>query len=271
MKNGLRKLRRLVSSLVCAAVPVALLAGTFVMIDLPLTGVTEAQSQQPRRSAPRTTADPNNTVEWIEAPGAEFCSEICAQAGGNWRSDLQVTRPFRCGCLFARNPGAAAPVSPIQPAAPELPPVPAAPAAPPQTAGGGVLDQLVAEINNARAQGAVCTGKNAGTYPPAGPVQFNAAMSQVTQNYLDIQGQQGGVGHGDLRGRVEQTCQPGTYGENIAYGGATPADAVRQWLESQHGHCATLMRSDYNLVGTAASQHNSEYQQSWAALFADRC
>lgn len=271
MKYGSWKLRRLASSLVCATVPVALMAGTLVMSDLPLIGLTEAQSQQPRRSAPRMSADPNNTVEWIEAPGAEFCSEICTQAGGNWRSDLTVTRPFRCGCLFARNPGAAAPVFPAQPAAPELPPVPTAPAEAPQTAGGGLVDQLVAEINNARAQGAVCTGKNAGTYPPAGPVQFHAAMSQVTQTYLDSQGQQGGIGHGDAKGRIDQVCQWGTYGENIAYGGATPADAVRQWLGSQTGHCATLMRSDFNLVGTAASQHNSEYQQSWAALFADRC
>lgn len=113
-------------------------------------------------------------------------------------------------------------------------------------------DQVLELVNQQRAAGADCG--SAGTFDPVEPLIMhgalrcaarNHAMDMATRDYFDHYTPEG-LGPAE---RLDAAGYSGsTWGENIAWGYATPADVVSGWMSSP-GHCANVMRSGFTETG----------------------
>ena len=116
-------------------------------------------------------------------------------------------------------------------------------------AGKAILDG----VNAVRANGATCGERH---FPPAPPLSWNPALGQAAlghsrdmaaRRYFSHQAKDGSTA-------AERAQRAGYHwqrvGENIAFGQATPQDAVAGWLDSP-GHCANIMNASFTEMGAA--------------------
>lgn len=112
-------------------------------------------------------------------------------------------------------------------------------------------NQVLALVNDRRAAGATCSGRE---YGPAGPLAMNGALRCAAQNHSLDMGQRDYFDHyspeGDGPGeRFEEAGYAGsTWGENIAWGYGSPEAVVEGWMNSP-GHCANLMNPNFTETG----------------------
>jgi uncharacterized protein YkwD len=113
-------------------------------------------------------------------------------------------------------------------------------------------DEVLELVNDHRAAGADCA--SAGTFGPAEPVTMNGALRCAARNHAMDMGTRDYFDHYTPEGlgpagRLDEAGYGGsTWGENIAWGYATPADVVSGWMASP-GHCANIMRSQFTETG----------------------
>jgi len=105
---------------------------------------------------------------------------------------------------------------------------------------------------------------------------INPLLSEMAQNWVNVQGRRGDIGHGNLSERLRQANIPlttGTYAiaENIAYGFTDPRDIVVAWvvdyLVPGKGHRSSLFRGDLNQIGIGFGAHtNPNPDQSYRVM-----
>jgi uncharacterized protein YkwD len=141
---------------------------------------------------------------------------------------------------------------------PPLPPFPPAPApastpAPSEVSADEArreAEMLVA-VNAVRASGATCGGA---WMAPVGPLVVNTALARAARAHSRDMASRDYFSHTSLDGRSvgdrlhAQGKDTGSWGENIAAGGATVSDTMKQWMDSP-GHCRNVMSPDYSQIG----------------------
>lgn len=128
---------------------------------------------------------------------------------------------------------------------------------------------VLTATNAARAQGQSCGGT---WYPPAPPLQWNSSLAQAAHTYAAWQAERNLTGHvdptlGTPGDRAAREGWRGNWGENLAYGPASPEEAVKAWIVSPD-HCRNLMNPKhlYMGAGVAVNTH-SAYGTYWGQLF----
>lgn len=113
-------------------------------------------------------------------------------------------------------------------------------------------EEVLQLVNERRAAGADCGG--AGTFGPAPPLTMNPALRCAARNHSMDMFVRDYFSHtnpdGDGPGqRIDYAGYDGfTWGENIAWGYATPQIVVANWMDSD-GHCANIMRPSFTETG----------------------
>ena len=124
---------------------------------------------------------------------------------------------------------------------------------------GELMDELVAVINEARQKGTRCAGNR---YPAVAPVRISQALEEAAGGQATWMVEASDYAHrtpGNPLGRTpEQRVRAVGYtgvfvGENLAWGQASPRQALRWWLGST-AHCRTLMAADANEVGIGVEE-----------------
>ena len=118
-------------------------------------------------------------------------------------------------------------------------------------------NEVLALVNEQRAAGADCG--DAGSFGPAEPLTMNAALRCAARSHSTDMGTRGyfdhyspkGVGPGERM--QEAGYAASTWGENIAWGYASPAEAVSGWMASP-GHCANIMHAQFSETGVGYYQ-----------------
>ncbi len=142
---------------------------------------------------------------------------------------------------------------------------------PPELAQGE--DEIVALLNQFRAQGANCGGAE---MPPVGPVRMNNELrtaarlhsqDMADQNYFDHTSQDG-RSPWDRVAEAMYRGQP--VGENIAAGNSSAEATFQQWVNSP-GHCRNMMNGQANEVGVGHGYNrNAQYGHYWTQVFGRR-
>lgn len=170
---------------------------------------------------------------------------------------------------FPTGPTGTATAAPTVTAAPPPPPPTSTDAWPATSA--SLEDQVLAEVNIFRAQGAVCGGKSFGPAPPlANHTALRIAArghskDMATRNYFDHTSPEG-------KGPKERIMaagwiNPGYSGENIAAGNGTASATVQQWMKSP-GHCENIMDKDFKYLGVGYfANPSAKYQHYWTQNF----
>lgn len=123
--------------------------------------------------------------------------------------------------------------------------------------------------NLARAAGQTCGGT---WYAPAPPVSWNQSLANAARGYAQWQAARNTTGHvdptlgtpGDRAGREGWR---GSWGENLAYGPASPDEVVKAWIKSP-AHCKNLMNPQHTMMGAGlAINARSEYGTYWGQMF----
>lgn len=107
-------------------------------------------------------------------------------------------------------------------------------------------------VNQQRAAGADCG--SGGSFVPANPLTMNPALRCAARNHsLDMAARDyfnhyspEGEGPGERFNLAEY--QGSTWGENIAWGYASPDAVVAGWMSSS-GHCANIMNANFTEMG----------------------
>lgn len=101
---------------------------------------------------------------------------------------------------------------------------------------------------------------------PCVPLRINPLLSEMAQNWTNIQGRRGDTGHGNISERLRQANIPLTgrayaFAENIAYGFVEPQDIVVGWLIDHgvpnKGHRTNLLNCDYSQIGVGFGPHTN--------------
>lgn len=116
--------------------------------------------------------------------------------------------------------------------------------------------EVLALTNARRAAGADCGSM--GSYGPAAPLSFDAALREAARVHSTWMGESGHFSHespdgpigDDLPERVESTGYDRweLIGENIAAGPTTAEEVVNGWMGSD-GHCSNIMEPDFEDLG----------------------
>lgn len=128
---------------------------------------------------------------------------------------------------------------------------------------------VLAAVNAARAQSRTCGDRQ---YPPVGPVAWNPALGSAALAHSRNMAELRYFSHVEKNGSTvaERALRAGyrfqRVGENIASGQDTPAEAVRDWLESP-GHCANIMQATHTEMGSAFAL-SSTGRLYWTQVFA---
>lgn len=98
-------------------------------------------------------------------------------------------------------------------------------------------------------------------------------LNQAAQNHADDMAKNNYFSHTGLNGstmsdRVNATGYTySSLGENIAAGRSTPADTIKQWMNSQ-GHRENILNSNYTEIGFGYSHlDSSKYRHYWVQVF----
>jgi uncharacterized protein YkwD len=113
-------------------------------------------------------------------------------------------------------------------------------------------EEVVAIVNQRRAQGADCGGE--GSFGPAEALTMDSALRCAARVHTQDMADNGYFDHKNPAGEEPwDRMQRAGYswsraGENIAGGATTAEDVVDQWMDSD-GHCANIMSPDFVHIG----------------------
>lgn len=127
-------------------------------------------------------------------------------------------------------------------------------------------DQVLALTNGHRADGAGCG--DAGVFEPTHSLTMNSDLGCAARSHSLDMATRDFFDHVNLDGedpgeRIAATGYTASaWGENIAWGQATPEQVVAGWMNSP-GHCANIMRPAFTEVGIGHHTSNT-----WTQVFA---
>jgi uncharacterized protein YkwD len=133
----------------------------------------------------------------------------------------------------------------------------------------GPAGALLALVNAARAEARSCGGEG---FAAAPPLTWDARLGAAAQAHSDDMVARGYFDHESPDGGTPsdrigaQGYAFSAWGENIAAGQATPADAMKTWLESP-GHCSNIMSPALKDFGAGLAE-GGEYRFYWTQVFA---
>jgi uncharacterized protein YkwD len=113
-------------------------------------------------------------------------------------------------------------------------------------------EEVVELVNEWRAAGADCG--STGEFEPAGPLAMDASLRCAARSHSMDMSERDFFDHENLDGlgpgdRLDLAEYDGSaWGENIAWGYATPEAVVAGWMNSP-GHCANIMTAHFTLIG----------------------
>jgi uncharacterized protein YkwD len=139
------------------------------------------------------------------------------------------------------------------------------------TATGGAAKecQIVALVNQTRAQGASCGGS---AKPAVPALQTNSilmgtarahAVDMATHNYFDHTNQQGQSPFDRMEAAGYQFTAAG---ENIAAGNETAEGTMQQWMDSS-GHCENIMSGAFEEIGVGYAFDQGHNKHVWVQNF----
>jgi uncharacterized protein YkwD len=127
--------------------------------------------------------------------------------------------------------------------------------------------QVLSQVNQIRAQGAVCGGVR---YPPAKPLRWSTKLQQTadkhsqdmaTQNFFNHKSVSNGSTLVERLHSVDYSYR--SAGENIGAGPATVAQVMDMWVTSP-AHCVTIMTAHFADLGVSCKNNsNSKYTNYW--------
>ncbi len=127
--------------------------------------------------------------------------------------------------------------------------------------------EVLRQVNQLRAQGAVCGGVR---YPPAKPLRWSTKLYQAadqhsqdmaTHNFFNHKSASNGSTLSERLRSVNYSYR--TAGENIGAGPATVAQVIDMWVDSP-AHCATMMTANFAELGVSCKNNsNSRYKAYW--------
>jgi uncharacterized protein YkwD len=126
--------------------------------------------------------------------------------------------------------------------------------APPTTTLNAFNQDILNQVNAARATARTCGGKN---YPVAPALSWNAKLEaaarahnqdMLNHDFFDHTGSNGSSPGDRMK---TQGYKFSTWGENIAWGQSTTQIVMDSWLKSS-GHCANIMNGAFTEIGVAA-------------------
>jgi len=131
--------------------------------------------------------------------------------------------------------------------------------------------QILAEVNRARAQARHC-GTEA--FAAAPPVSWNGKLALAALGHSSHMAEGRYFSHQEPDGSLpaDRALRAGylfrVVGENIASGNRTPQDAVAAWIDSP-GHCANLMNPAFTEMGAAyaINPRNENRTPYWTQVF----
>ena len=160
-----------------------------------------------------------------------------------------------CGSV---TPGGAEPPVGENPPAGESPPQ-TDPSEPPGTQPSNAeLKNVLAQVNEARADGAQC---GAETFAPVPALRYSAALSVPSQKHSEDMAAAGEMSHETPAGAVHYAAGSSPWnrlqqegfgysaaGENVAWGQRSGDAVMNAWLNSP-GHCKNIMNPKFTVVG----------------------
>lgn len=129
---------------------------------------------------------------------------------------------------------------------------------------------ILARINALRAAGADCGG-NAGSFPPAPALTWNALLTDAADGHAKDMAARNYFSHTSQDGRsMSDRINASGYrwssiGENIAAGQTSVESVMNGWRNSP-GHCANLMAQNFRDIGVScqpAASQNNQYRTYW--------
>jgi uncharacterized protein YkwD len=127
--------------------------------------------------------------------------------------------------------------------------------------------EVLTQVNQFRAQGAVCGGVR---YPPAKPLRWSTKLQQAadthshdmaTHNYFNHKSASNGSTLIERLRSVDYSYRAA--GENIGAGPATVAQVIDMWVASP-AHCVTMMTAHFVELGVSCKNNsNSQYKTYW--------
>ncbi len=132
-------------------------------------------------------------------------------------------------------------------------------------------DAVVEQVNLRRAEGADCGSQ--GVWDPTHPLASDEQLRCAARLHSRDMGERGYFDHLDPEGvdpgvriqAAEYHGLPG--GENIAAGARTPDEVVEGWMGSD-GHCANIMRPEFDEIGVGyAEVPGSPWRIYWTQTF----
>ena len=114
-----------------------------------------------------------------------------------------------------------------------------------------LLDQVLAHLNEIRAEGGRCGGMD---YPPSPPLRRSPLLDRAARDHAEDMANKSFLAHtgSDGSNPGERAARAGydwhTIAENVASGQTSANDIAATWLDSA-GHCANLMDAKYSETG----------------------
>lgn len=131
-------------------------------------------------------------------------------------------------------------------------------------------DQVLVLTNERRAEGAVCGDQS---FDPAPPLENNDILRCAARRHSQDMVDREYFSHYSPDGespadRLADAGYTGSnWGENIAYNPSTAEQVVQGWMDSP-GHCANIMRADFNEIGVGfADDPASTHRRMWTQKF----
>jgi uncharacterized protein YkwD len=138
--------------------------------------------------------------------------------------------------------------------------------------GNALLEcQVVALVNQQRAQGATCTGKS---MPAVPPLELHSTLQTSARAHAEDMAQNNYFSHDNQKGqspfdRMEAAGYAfSSAGENIAAGSSSPEKTMQQWLQSTDGHCENIMKGSFVHIGVGyAFSDGAQFKHYWVQNF----
>lgn len=135
-----------------------------------------------------------------------------------------------------------------------------------------LLDQVLARLNEIRAEGGRCGGME---YPPGPPLTRSPLLDQAARAHAEDMARKSFLAHtgSDGSNPGERAARAGydwhTIAENVASGQTSANDIAATWLDSA-GHCANLMDAKYSETGIGYALNPGDGRDIyWVQVYAD--
>jgi uncharacterized protein YkwD len=133
-------------------------------------------------------------------------------------------------------------------------------------------EEILRLVNEERAKGGNCGGE---PFPASEPLKLDVYLRTAARLHSEDMGAKDYFSHDSVDGRdfVQRIDEAGftgqgPWGENIACGYPSPADAVAGWMTSP-GHCSNILDPSFGVLGVGyAYDANSSYGHYWTQDFA---